>query len=157
MSILMSTYSGPFYTFTLVSIFPNIMLGMIYLIFGSAIAHLAFKIMGGTGKAMKTISIVGYSMLPVVLFRLVALLVIYLLIPTIHVDIETSNLDLLVLGIFQSDLWLTIDYMTMIAIVWVGFLLVFGIREAHDTSTGWAFVMSVACMIVLVWTFWQVH
>jgi hypothetical protein len=157
MSIITTSYSSPFYALTLVSILPNIMIGMLYLFFGSAFAHLAFKIMGGTGRMKKTISIVGYSMLPVVLFRLVALIVIYSLTPITPVSIETSNLDAIVMTIFQSDIWVIIDYMTMVAIVWVGFLLVFGIREAHETSTGWAFVMSLACMIVLVWTFWQVH
>jgi hypothetical protein len=95
-------------------------------------------------------------MLPVVLFRLVGLLIIAS-VDTIEVDLDTSNLESIVLDIFGSDLWLTLDYMTMAAFVWVGFLLVFGIREAHDTSTGWAFMISMACMIVLVWTFWQVH
>jgi hypothetical protein len=156
LSILMTDYSGPFYVTALVSILPNIMLGMVYLILGSAFAHLAFKIMGGTGKFKKTNSIVGYSMLPVVLFRLVGLLIIAS-VDTIEVDLDTSNLESIVLDIFGSDLWLTLDYMTMAAFVWVGFLLVFGIREAHDTSTGWAFMISMACMIVLVWTFWQVH
>ena len=157
LSVLATDYGGPFYITTLVSILPNIMLGMVYLIFGSAFAHLAFKILGGTGRMKKTISIVGYSMLPVVLFRLVGLLVIFVSVETIHLNIETSNLDSIVRGIFGSNLWLTIDYMTMAAVVWVGFLLVFGIREAHDTSTGWAFLISLACMIVFIWTFWQVH
>ncbi|MHA1481720.1 MAG: YIP1 family protein [Candidatus Thorarchaeota archaeon] len=59
--------------------------------------------------------------------------------------------------IFASPVWLTIDYMTTAAFVWVGFLLIFGIREAHDTSTLWAILVSTGCMIVLGWTFWQVH
>lgn len=155
-SILSTDYSAPFFITTIVSILPNIMIGMLYLIFGSAFAHLAFKIMGGTGKMKKTISIVGYSMFPVVLFRLVALLLIATLAP-IHIDLQSSNLDSVVLDIYNMNLWLTIDYMTMAAVVWVGFLLVFGIREAHETSTGWAFLISMACMIVLIWTFWQVH
>jgi hypothetical protein len=157
LSILATDYGGPFFVTTLVSILPNIMVGMLYLFFGSAFAHLAFKILGGTGRMKKTISIVGYSMFPVVLFRLVGLLVIFLSIETIPLDVEASNLNSIILGIFSSNLWLTIDYMTMAALVWVGILLVFGIREAHDTSTGWAFLMSLACMIVLIWTFWQVH
>jgi hypothetical protein len=157
MSVILTEYGGPFYITTLVSILPNIMLGMIYLIIGSAFAHLAFKIMGGTGKFRKTISIVGYSMLPVVLFRLVGLVVIFASINPVLLDERTTNLDSIVLSIFNSDLWLTIDFMTMAAVVWVGFLLVFGIREAHDTSTGWASLMAMACMIVFVWTFWQVH
>jgi hypothetical protein len=156
LSVLATDYSAPFYVTALVSILPNIMLGMVYLIFGSAFAHLALKIMGGTGKFKKTSSIVGYSMLPVVLFRLVGLLVIASF-NTIELDLGASNLESIILSIYNSDLWLTIDYMTMAAIIWVGFLLVFGVREAHDTSTGWAFLISVACMIVLVWTFWQVH
>jgi hypothetical protein len=156
LSVLATDYSAPFYTATLVSILPNIMVGMIYLIFGSAFAHLAFKVLGGTGKIKSTISIVGYSMFPVVLFRLVGLLIVASLSP-IPLDLQSTNLDFIVLDIYQYDIWQTIDYMTMVAVFWVGLLLVFGIREAHDTSTGWAFLISVACMIVLVWTFWQVH
>jgi hypothetical protein len=156
LSILSTDLSTPFYTTALVSILPNIMVGMIYLIFGSAFAHLAFKIMGGTGKFKKTISIVGYSMFPVVLFRLVGLLVL-LAGESYAFDYQTSNINEVVLNLFQNPVWITIDYLTMAAVFWVGFLLVFGIREAHDTSTGWAFLISLACMVVFIWTFWQVH
>jgi hypothetical protein len=47
--------------------------------------------------------------------------------------------------------------MTVGAFFWTGFLLIFAIREAHATSTMWAAFVSLACMIVLIWTFWQVH
>jgi len=61
------------------------------------------------------------------------------------------------MDIYNSTLWTTLDYMTTASFVWVGFLLIFGIREAHDTSTEWAFLVSLACMLVLGWTFWQAH
>ncbi|MHA1576260.1 MAG: YIP1 family protein [Candidatus Thorarchaeota archaeon] len=138
------------------SILTNVILGMIYLVIGAAFAHFAFKITGGLGRKGQTISIVGYSMIPVILFRLVGLLIALLTVPTYHSATFPLESEIVQL-IFASPVWLTLDYMTTIAFVWTGFLLIFGIREAHDTSTLWAILVSIASMIVLVWTFWQVH
>ncbi len=154
--VLGSDYSGAFYSTTLVSILPNILLGMVYLLVGTMFAHLAFKVTGGTGNKGKTMSIVGYSMVPVILFRLVALLVVIFYLPAYNIT-AASSWDGIVMSIYESGVWLTIDYMTTASFFWVGLLLVFGIREAHDTSTGWAFVVSSACIAVLIWTFWQAH
>jgi len=147
----------------LVGILPNLMIGMIYLVLGSAFAHLAFKITGGVGRKGKTISIVGYSMLPVVIFRLIGLVIFLVAMQNypVFANDGLNNAGLtytaIVIAIYSSPLWTVIDYMITASFVWVGFLLVFGIREAHDTSTTWAILVSIACMIVLVWTFWQVH
>ncbi len=155
-SVLNTPYSGGLYLSALVSILPNVLLGFIYLILGSAFAHLAFKITGGRGNKRKTIAIVGYSMLPVVLFRLLALIVVFTMAPTYSVNTQAA-LTAAILGLYESPMWLIIDYLTVASFFWVGFLLIFGIREAHDTSTQWAFIVSILCMIVLIWTFWQVH
>ena len=159
-----SLAEGTSYLMTaLMSILPNILIGMVYLILGSAFAHLAFKITGGVGRKGQSISIVGYSMLPVIIFRLIGLLVFLALMPTYPVyandGLNNSGIPLvtIVSQIYASPLWILIDYMITASFVWVGFLLVFGIREAHNTSTSWAIIVSIACMIVLVWTFWQVH
>ena len=137
------------------SILTNVILGMIYLVIGAAFAHFAFKITGGLGRKGQTVAIVGYSMIPVILFRLVGLLIAFFTIPTYHLSIY--NEIQIVQLIFASPVWLTIDFMTTAAFVWTGFLLIFGIREAHDTSTLWAILVSTGCMLVLGWTFWQIH
>jgi hypothetical protein len=154
--VLSSEYSGLFYGTALVSMLPNILLGMVYLLFGTLFAHLAFKVTGGTGSKGKTMSIIGYSMVPVILFRLIALLIVLLTLPQYNITSSTSWMGTVML-IYESGMWLTIDYLTTASFFWVGLLLVFGIREAHDTSTGWAFLVSAACMAVLIWTFWQAH
>ncbi|NHI83750.1 MAG: DUF1282 domain-containing protein [Candidatus Thorarchaeota archaeon] len=142
----------------LVSILPNIMLGMLYLFVGSAFAHLAFRITGGTGSKMKTLSVVGYSMIPVVLFRLIALALVFVATLPIQVSgIGDPNIPEIIASLYSSSTWMMIDYITVAAFFWTGFLLIFGIREAHDTSTSWAFLVALGCMIVLIWTFWQVH
>lgn len=156
-SILETTSGLELYLAALGSILSNMLLGMVYLAIGVAFAHFAFKITGGTGKRGQTLSIVGYSMLPVILFRFIALLYVYIVIPPFQLFGGVPTDVQMVQEIFLSPVWLTIDYMTTIAFLWVGFLLIFGIREAHNTSTLWAFLVSTGCMIVLIWTFWQVH
>jgi hypothetical protein len=148
----------------MVGIMPGIMLGIIYLIIGTAFAHFAFKLTGGSGGRMKTLSIVGYSILPVVLVRLLAVLIIFILVPSYPTLVDLSSpsaisaiVQSLVTWAYGLNVWMIIDVMTTGAMVGTGFLLIFGIREAHSTSTRWAVVVAVLCTIVLGWTFWQVH
>jgi hypothetical protein len=155
-SVLSSSYGPQVIIAGLATILPYMMLGMFYLIVGGAFAHLAFKITGGTGGKQKSVAIVGYSMLPVVLIRIAAIFVILASLPAFPANLA-SQYDLIIDQIYRSPSWLTIDLMTVGAFFWTGFLLIFGIREAHDTSTMWAAFISLACMIVLIWTFWQVH
>ncbi len=155
-SVLSSHYGPQVILAGLATILPYMMLGMFYLIVGGAFAHLAFKITGGTGGKQKSVAIVGYSMLPVVLIRIAAIFVILASLPAFPANLA-SQYDLIIDQIYRSPSWLTIDLMTVGAFFWTGFLLIFGIREAHDTSTMWAAFVSLACMIVLIWTFWQVH
>ncbi len=154
-NLLQSPYAGPVYVSSAISIIPNVFLGMIYLFVGSLFAHLAFKITGGTGSRGKTLSIVGYSVMPVLVVRLIGLLVVLAVLPVYNVD--TSNWIEVVTSIYSSAAWGIIDVMTTISFLWVGFVLLFGIREVHNTSTLWAFLVSAACMAVLIWTFWQAH
>ncbi len=155
-SILFTDYGSTFLLSSLLSILPNILLGMVFLLLGSIFAHLAFKVTGGKGSKGKTVSVVGYSMFPVVLIRLVSLILILMFMPAVNVN-NPSTWSTTIQQIYDSGMWLILDYLTTASFVWTGFLLVFGIREAHDTSTIWAFVVAVLCMIVLGWTFWQVH
>ena len=157
-SVLSSEHSQLFLMTGLATALPNILLGILFLIIGTVFAHLAFKITGGTGTRGKTASIVGYSVFPVVIMRLIAILIILIAMPTFSVTgFSETVVDQAITLVFNAGWWLTIDYMTTISFVWVGFLLIFGIREAHDTSTEWAVIVSILCMIVLTWTFWQAH
>ncbi len=153
-SVLETTNGLVLYLGGMASILTNILLGMVYLVIGVAFAHFAFKITGGTGNRKQTLSIVGYSMVPLLLFRLIGLVFVYFAMPAYSPGIDDI---VLVDRVFTSSIWLTIDYMTTASFFWTGFLLIFGIREAHNTSTLWAFIVSAGCMIVLIWTFWQVH
>lgn len=163
-NLLFSPQGGMVWIVALVGIMPSIMIGLIYLVVGTIFAHFAFKITGGTGSKMKTLSIVGYSMMPVILVRLVAILVILIGMPA-YPDIvnffDGGALALITPAVinwaYTSGIWFAIDIMTTGAFLWTGYLLIFGIREAHDTSTLWAALVAIACVIVLVWTFWQVH
>ena len=162
-SLLTSPQGGMAWVVGLVGIMPNIMVGIIYLMVGTAFAHFAFKITGGTGGKMKTLSIVGYSMMPVILVRLVAILVVLIGLPTYPevVNFDPGSLAIITPEVinwaYTSGIWFTIDIMTTGAFLWTGYLLIFGIREAHDTSTLWAASVAIACVFVLIWTFWQVH
>jgi hypothetical protein len=154
---VLSTQVGPlFYITGFMSLLPNLLIGMLYLIIGSAFAHLAFKITGGVGKRSQTMSIVGYSMLPLIIFRLLAVLVLFWIMPLQDAN-NAANFVAIVDTVNASEFWVILDYMTVASFFWIGFLLIFGIREAHDTSTQWAFLVSLAVMIVLNWTFWQAH
>ncbi|MGY5875605.1 MAG: YIP1 family protein [Candidatus Thorarchaeota archaeon] len=155
-SIFATSGGGSFVFAALMSVLPNIMIGMFYLIIGSAFAHIAFKITGGLGSKMQTMSIVGYSMLPLILFRLIALLVVYSSVGVYDVNSESIWADTITI-IYGLEIWQTVDLITVASFFWTGFLLIFGIREAHETSTIWAILVSIAVMIVLIWTFWQVH
>lgn len=161
--ILESDRGGIVYLGAMMTIIPSIMLGFFYLVIGSAFAHLAFKITGGIGKRSKTVSIVGYSMLPVILFRVLAILIVLVSVGPIPIYSATSGavtIPQIIAAIgtlYTHPMWLTIDYLTTASFAWVGFLLIFGIREAHETSTVWAAFISVMCMLVMIWTFWQVH
>ncbi|MHA2025823.1 MAG: Yip1 family protein [Candidatus Thorarchaeota archaeon] len=145
----------------LVGMMPAIMLGIIYLLFGTMFAHFAFKLMGGTGRKGKTLSIIGYSMTPVILVRLLSILVVLVAVPGYPGVLTPAELAIftpdIVAWAYTSGVWFTIDIMTTGAFIWTGFLLIFGIREAHDTSTFWAAVIAIACVFILGWTFWQVH
>jgi len=163
-NLLTSPQGGIVWIVALVGIMPNIMIGLIYLVVGTMFAHFAFKITGGTGSRMKTLSVVGYSMMPVILVRLVAILVVLIGLPAYPDIVDFSDSGALALitpavisWAYTSGIWFAIDIMTTGAFLWTGYLLIFGIREAHDTSTLWAALVAVACVIVLVWTFWQVH
>ncbi|MFW9960590.1 MAG: Yip1 family protein, partial [Candidatus Thorarchaeota archaeon] len=163
-SVLFSQSGLSFLTAAVVGIMPGLMLGIIYLIIGTAFAHFAFKLTGGSGGKMKTLSVVGYSMLPVVLVRFVAILVMLIVVPSYPTLIDFNNPSSLLLiapdlvnWAYTLNIWYVIDVMTTGAFVWTGFLLIFGIREAHDTSTIWAVIVAILCTIVLGWTFWQVH
>ena len=163
-NLLMSPQGGMVWILALVGIMPSLMIGLIYLVVGTVFAHFAFKITGGTGSKMKTLSVVGYSMMPVILVRVVAILVVLIALPP-YPDIvdffDATGLAFITPAIinwaYTSGVWFIIDIMTTGAFLWTGYLLIFGIREAHDTSTLWAAVVAIACVIVLVWTFWQVH
>jgi hypothetical protein len=163
-NLLTSPQGGIVWIVALVGIMPNIMIGLIYLVVGTLFAHFAFKITGGTGSRMKTLSVVGYSMMPVILVRLVAILVVLIGLPAYPGVVDFFDGGALALitpsvisWAYSSGIWFAIDIMTTGAFLWTGYLLIFGIREAHDTSTLWAALVAMACVIVLVWTFWQVH
>ncbi len=162
-NLLASPQGSIAWVVALVGLMPSIMVGLIYLVVGTVFAHFAFKITGGTGNKMKTLSIVGYSMMPVILVRLIAILVVLIAMPPFPdvVNFDPGSLGVLTPEIidwaYGSGIWYTIDIITTGAFLWTGILLIFGIREAHDTSTVWAALVAIACVIVLVWTFWQAH
>jgi len=163
-NVLLSPYGGHFYILALIGLLPSIMLGIIYLIIGTAFAHFAFKLAGGTGRRMKTLAIVGYSMIPVILVRLLAIVVILVVLPDYPTIVNFSDPGALVAitpdivnFAYTSNVWWIIDILMTGSFLWTGFLLIFGIREAHDTSTLWATVVAILCTIVLIWTFWQAH
>jgi hypothetical protein len=163
-SVVLAPQGGLVWMFALAGIIPNIMIGIIYLIVGTIFAHFAFKLTGGTGNKSKTLSVIGYSMMPVILVRVVAILVILIGVPAYPDIVDFSNpgavaliTPALINWAYTSGIWFAIDVMTTGAFLWTGYLLIFGIREAHDTSTMWAALVAIACVIVLVWTFWQVH
>ncbi len=162
-NLLASPQGSMAWAIALVGLMPSIMVGIIYLIVGTVFAHFAFKITGGTGNKMKTLSVVGYSMMPVILVRLIAIIVVLIALPPFPdvVDFDPGSLayftPVIINWAYTSGIWYTIDIMTTGAFLWTGYLLIFGIREAHDTSTVWATLVAIACVIVLVWTFWQAH
>jgi hypothetical protein len=163
-NVLMSPHGAYFYLLAFVGMLPSIMLGIVYLLVGTAFAHFAFKLTGGTGGKMKTLSIIGYSMFPLILVRLISIAIVIAMVPGYPTIVNFYSSDALtavtpaiVQFAYTSGVWSIIDLMTTGGFVWTGFLLVFGIREAHDTSTLWAVVVSILCMIVLGWTFWQAH
>lgn len=160
-NLLTTSDGGIFWISALASFMPTIMLGIVYLIIGTAFAHFAFKLTGGAGGKMKTLSIIGYSMTPVILVRAIGVLAVLVALPG-YPDIlspaEVASLaPVIVDWAYTADIWLILDILTTGSFVWTGYLLIFGIREAHDTSTLWAAVVAVLCMVVLGWTFWQVH
>ncbi|TFF94170.1 hypothetical protein EU546_05255 [Candidatus Thorarchaeota archaeon] len=164
MNLLLSPQGGIFIGTALVGILANVMLGFVYLLVGAAFAHFAFKITGGTGSKGKTMSIIGYSMLPVVLVRVVAILVVLIGMPAYPDIVNFLNqgalnavTPALISWAYTSGIWYIVDVLTTGGFVWVGFVLIFGIREAHNTSTLWAFVISLLCIIIFGWTFWQAH
>jgi len=163
-NVLISPHGTYFYLLAFVGMLPSLMLGIIYLLIGTAFAHFAFKLTGGSGGKMKTLSIVGYSMTPVILVRLLAIIVVMVVLPAYPTIVDFYNPSALasitpaiVSYAYVSGVWLIIDILTTGSFVWTGFLLVFGIREAHDTSTLWSVIVAMLCTIVLAWTFWQVH
>ncbi|MGY5859793.1 MAG: YIP1 family protein [Candidatus Thorarchaeota archaeon] len=163
-NVLASPHGTYFYLLAFVGMLPSIMLGLLYLVVGTAFAHFAFKLAGGAGGKMKTLAIVGYSMLPVILVRLLAIIVVLAMVPGYPTVVNFYDTDVLttiapdiVNFVYTSDVWVIVDILTTGSFVWTGFLLVFGIREAHDTSTLWAVVIAIICVVVLGWTFWQAH
>jgi hypothetical protein len=86
---------------------------------------------------------------------MMAVLVFLAVLPVL--SLESLGSTQIVMAIYNSYVWVIVDWLTVAAFFWVGLVLVFGIREAHDTSTLWAFVVSAACIAILIWTFWQAH
>ena len=163
-NLLVSPHGSLFYVLALIGMLPSIMLGIVYLIIGTLFAHFVFKIAGGSGGKMKTLSIVGYSITPVVLLRFISIIIVLVVMPGFPTVVNFYNegaLDAitpaLVAFAYTSDVWLIIDIITTIGFLWTGFLLIFGIRESHDTSTLWAVFVSIVCTTILILTFWQAH
>jgi hypothetical protein len=160
-SFIYTSQGGVVWLAAIAGLMPTIMLGIVYLLVGTIFAHFAFKLTGGTGRKGKTLSIVGYSMTPVILVRLVSILVVLVAMPGYPGVLSPAELALftpdIVAWAYTSGVWFTIDILTTGSFVWTGYLLIFGIREAHDTSTFWAALIAIACVFVLAWTFWQVH
>jgi hypothetical protein len=163
-NVLVSPHGTYFWLLALVGMLPSIMLGLVYLMVGTAFAHFAFKLAGGSGGKMKTLAIVGYSMFPVIIIRLISIIVVAAMVPAYPTIVNFYNADALatiapaiVNFAYNSTVWSIVDFMTTASFVWTGFLLIFGIREAHDTSTMWAVVVAILCTIILGWTFWQAH
>ncbi|TFH07018.1 MAG: YIP1 family protein [Candidatus Thorarchaeota archaeon] len=163
-NVLVSPQGSYFVMLALIGMLPSIMMGIIYLIIGTAFAHFAFKLAGGAGGKMKTLSIIGYSILPVVLLRLVSIIIIIVVVPYYPTIIDFSQGGSLpyltqdfVTFAYTSDAWFMIDIVTTAGFLWTGLLLIFGIREAHDTSTIWAVFVSIVCTTILILTFWQIH
>jgi hypothetical protein len=163
-NLLVSPHGSYFFLLALIGMLPNIMLGIIYLIIGTAFAHFAFKLAGGAGGKMKTLSIVGYSMIPVIFVRLLSIIIVLAVVPYYPTVVNFSNaIELaaitpnIVMFAYASDVWWIIDVITTGGFLWTGVLLIFGIREAHDTSTLWAVFVSIICTALLILTFWQVH
>ena len=162
--VLASPHGSFFILLALIGMLPSIMVGIIYLIIGTAFAHFAFKIAGGAGGKMKTLSIVGYSMIPIVLVRLLSIIIILAVVPGFPGVVNfydasslTAITPALVTFAYDSGVWWIIDILTTGGFLWTGFLLVFGIRESHDTSTMWAVFVSIVCTTILIWTFWLAH
>ncbi|MEM4735387.1 MAG: YIP1 family protein [Candidatus Thorarchaeota archaeon] len=139
----------------LFTIVPNLILGMLYLTIGAGAAHVILKIAGGTARYGRSMMIVGYSLVPVILARLLGVLILMLTIP--EMSVEQYGTTYIVTTVFQSGAFVIIDYLTTASFIWVGFILAFGIREVHNTSTSWAFAISAICTAILILTFWQVH
>lgn len=163
-NVLLSPHGAYFYLIAFIGMLPNIMLGLVYLALGTAFAHFVFKITGGTGNRLKTLAVIGYGMTPVILVRLVSIVVILIVVPEYPSIVNFYNPDALatvtpaiVNSAYSSGVWYILDIMMTGAFIWTGFLLIFGIREAHDTSTVWATFVSILCIIVLILTFWQAH
>ena len=163
-NVLVSPHGSYFFIIALIGMLPSIMMGLVYLIIGTAFAHFAFKLAGGSGGKMKTLSIIGYSMLPVVLLRLLSIIIVLAVIPGYPTPVDFSSTEALttitpalVTFAYESAVWSIIDIITTGGFLWAGFLLIFGIREAHDTSTIWAVFVSIICTTILILTFWQAH
>lgn len=163
-NVLVSPHGTYFYLVALIGMIPNLMLGLVYIAIGTAFAHFAFKLVGGSGSRMKTLSVIGYSMTPVILVRLVSIIVVLVIVPGYPSIVDFYNSEALatitpaiVNFAYSSGVWQTLDIMMTGAFLWTGFLLIYGIREAHDTSTAWATIVSILCMVVLILTFWQAH
>ena len=124
-SVLSLPEGSNYFMTALVSILPNILIGMVYLVIGSAFAHLAFKVTGGIGRKGKTISIVGYSMLPVLIFRLIGLAILLVFLPSypIYANDALNQGGIaavsIVLAVYASPLWTTIDYLVTASFIWV--------------------------------------
>jgi hypothetical protein len=160
-SLVYAPQGGMIWLAALAGLMPSIMLGIIYLLFGTIFAHFAFKLAGGVGGKGKTLSIIGYSMTPVILVRLLSILIALATVPGYPgvlspAELATFTPDI-VAWAYSSGVWYITDIMTTGAFIWTGYLLIFGIREAHGTSTLWATVIAIACIIILGWTFWQAH
>lgn len=163
-NLLVSPHGSYFFLLALIGMLPSIMLGIIYLIIGTAFAHFAFKLAGGAGGKMKTLSIVGYSMTPIIFVRLLSIIIVLAIVPYYPTVVNLYDAGALagitpslVMFVYASDVWWIIDIMTTGGFLWTGLLLIFGIREAHDTSTLWAVVVSIVCTAILILTFWQMH
>lgn len=160
-SLVSSPQGGIIWIAALAGLMPAIMLGIVYLLVGTIFAHFAFKLTGGTGGKGKTLSIIGYSITPVILVRLVSIAIVLAAVPGYPGVLSPAELAAftpdIIAWAYSSGVWYTIDIMTTGAFIWTGYLLIFGIREAHDTSTLWATVVAILCIVVLGWTFWQAH
>lgn len=128
----------------------NAIFVFIQFLFLGFIYWLPFRLIGKKGGFKKNLSIIGYAYMPVIIGRVVSVLLLLTLLPTIIIPVDANVLQagISVTFIFTSPVWSAVRIIEVACWLWAAFIIALGIRQVNELSTTVSLIASYVLMLI---------